>query len=69
MFSLFLNRHSQEATCRWGLNTSEVRALERLRDPNALFQVYYDDVATSACGLKLLVYEVYEVFRYKCMWS
>ena len=28
----------------WGLNTTEVKALEQLRDPNALFQVYYDDM-------------------------
>jgi hypothetical protein len=38
----------------WGLNTSEVTALERLRDPRQLFEVYYDDVVWMVESLQQL---------------
>ena len=38
----------------WGLNTSEVSALEKLRDPKQLFEVYYDDVMWMVESLQQL---------------
>jgi hypothetical protein len=38
----------------WGLNTSEVTALERLRDPRQLFEVYYDDMVWMVESLQQL---------------
>lgn len=39
---------------QWGLNTSEVAALERLREPRQLFEVYYDDVLWMVESLQQL---------------
>ena len=39
---------------QWGLNTTEVLALERIREPRALFEVYYDDIEWMVEALQQL---------------